>query len=143
MTSPLAVLSVLSLVGTALTPTLATRNPLLLVALSPRSVFVLGAASAVPAVPLLVVAALRLMVADPFHYRLGRLYGSGVAGRLGRWLPRAGAPLVAASPTGKVLALAGAAGTPAARVAAADVVGTVARLVALIGAGRAVGQWVW
>ena len=140
LTAPLAVLSLVSTAGTALAPGLVLEQPLLLVALCPRAVFVLAAATQVALGPLMLVATVRLILADPLHFRLGRLHGAGPVGRMGRWIPieRIGAPLVALSPTGKVLALAGAAGTPAGRVALADLAGTLLRLVALCGLGRAV-----
>lgn len=143
LSAPLAVLSILSLLGTGLMPALAPHHPLLLVALAPRSVYVLAVAAHAPLVPLVVVAAVRLMVADPFHFRLGRMHGAALARRAERWIPlrSAGAALVVASPTGKVLALAGAAGVPVRRVAAADAAGTLVRLALLVGAGRAVAPW--
>lgn len=143
LTAPLAVLSVASVLGTALAPALVADHSLVLVALCPRSIYVLAAVAHVPVVPLVLIATVRLTMADPLHFRLGRLHGAGVARRVERWFPvgRVGAPLVAVSPTGKVLALAGAAGTPVGRVVAADLAGTLVRLAALCGAGRAVAPW--
>jgi hypothetical protein len=143
LTAPLAVLSVASVAGTALAPALAAEHSLLLVTLCPRSIYVLAAVAHVPLAPLVLLATVRLTMADPLHFRLGRLHGAGVARSVGRWFPvaKVGAPLVAVSPTGKVLALAGAAGTPAGRVVAADLAGTLVRLAALCGAGRAVAPW--
>ncbi len=67
--------------------------------------------------------------------------GRPTSGRLwARLWDRLGLVLVAISPTGKVLLLAGASRLPHRRVAAAAVVGTVAQVVMLYGAGRAVAE---
>lgn len=127
----LAALTVASLTGDLLSPTLLGRHPLVLVSLTPRAPFVLAASHGAPLVAVLAVAVPRLLLADPLHFVLGRRY----AGRIGRRLPasvrRIGVPAIVASPTGKVLAAAGATGMPPSRVAAADTVGTVARVAAL------------
>jgi membrane protein DedA with SNARE-associated domain len=143
LAAPLVLLSVASAGGTALAPALAGRQPLLLVALCPRAVFVVAAAAHVPAALLLAVTFVRMTVGDPFHFSLGRLHGAGVVRRWGRGMPvrHAGAPLVALSPTGKVLALAGAGGTPVTRVVAADLAGTIVRLTLLFCVGRAAAPW--
>jgi hypothetical protein len=143
LTAPLASLSIASVAGTALAPALVGEHSLLLVALCPRSIYLLAAVATTPLVPLVLIATVRLTMADPLHFRLGRMYGTGVVRHVERWVSvgRVGAPLVAVSPTGKVLALAGAAGTPVRRVVVADLVGTLARLAALCGAGRAVTPW--
>jgi membrane protein DedA with SNARE-associated domain len=147
---PLVALSAGSLVGTALAPALLISHPMLVVALAPRAVFLVVAADRVDVVILLLVAAVRLMIADPFHYALGRLHGERVAEWIGQRFPgarlvhdlliqllhRAGAPAIALSPTGKMLLVAGAMRMPAARVAVADIAGTVTYLVLVLGAGR-------
>ena len=103
----------------------------------------------------LVVGLLRLAAADPSHYLLGRLHGPRLTElalrrpgphRSLRFLLRAwqhiGLPLVALSPTGKVLVMAGASGLRHRRVAAVALGGTLVQLLALYAAGRAVsGRW--
>lgn len=84
--APLAFLTVLSIVGTALAPVL-HRDGMLLALLSPRLVFLGVAAHQVSAVPFVILCTIRLCLADPFHYRLGRRHGPSILGRLG-WLGR-------------------------------------------------------
>lgn len=151
---PIAVLTAMSLAGTAVSPWLIRECPLLLIALCPRSVFLVGAASAISLPVFLVVGLARLTVADPFHFRLGRLHGQrAVIATASRWpwigpvLTRGqhfiagggAAAAVAVSPTSKTLAVAGACGCAWRRVAAADVLGTTARLVGLYMTGSALG----
>ena len=79
---PLAILTVISTVGTAAAPTLAADQPLVLVALSPRLSFLTLAAGKVGLVPFFVVGMIRLCLADPFHFALGRRHGAGAVERL-------------------------------------------------------------
>lgn len=83
---PLATLTAASFVGTALAPVL-QGDGLLIAMLSPRLVFLGLAAHQVPSVPFVILATLRLCIADPFHYRIGRAHGPAVLGSLG-WLGR-------------------------------------------------------
>ena len=76
---PLGGLWAASMVGTAAAPALLPTHPLLIVALCPRSVFILVAAHHAPPLALVALASLRLMLADPFHYALGRLHGDRAA----------------------------------------------------------------
>ena len=150
LVAPLAVLSLASLVGNVLAPHLMAARPLLLVALCPRTVHVVVAAGVVPFPTLLVVGLVRLAAADPSHYLIGRRHGPALVGTMVRRSPVLGRLAsrllaveerhlllaVAASPTGKILMVAGAAGLSPARVAAADVAGTVAQLTVLYATGR-------
>ena len=133
---PLAVLTAVSSLGTMAAPGL-TEKPLLLVALSPRLSFLALAAPKVGLVPFLVVAGIRLCLADPFHFVLGRKHGTHTIDRLtrnrilskvhavaGRSVPL----LVFLRPNGTNLAIAGASRSHSVHVALADVVGTVVYL---------------
>lgn len=145
----LPLLSALSLVGTVLAPHLATHNPLLLAAMSPRYPFLALAATHADAAAFAVVGFLRLTAADVSHFVLARRHGHRVRALASRWrwtamaddvagrlFQRFGLVLVVWSPTGKVLSMAGAAGVSGRRVAAADVAGTALQLAALYGLTR-------
>lgn len=138
---PLAVLSLVSTIGTLAAPGLWAK-PLLLMALSPRLPFLALAAPQVALVPFLVVGTVRLCLADPFHFRLGRRLAStgGRSGRLGarlaghRLARPASAVAVVLRPNGRHLALAGAVGLRVSVVIALDLAGTVLYLAGLHGA---------
>lgn len=145
----LPVLSALSLIGTALAPHLASHNPLLLAALAPRYPFLALAARDADVAAFALVGFLRLTVADVPHFVLARRHGHRIRALACRWrltrfvddavdrlFQRFGVALVAWSPTGKVLTMAGAAKLPWQRVAAADVAGTVGQLLVLYGVSR-------
>ncbi|HEX7166620.1 MAG TPA: hypothetical protein VF230_06545 [Acidimicrobiales bacterium] len=146
---PLAVLTAISTAGTAAAPSLvAADQSLLLVALSPRLAFLTLAAKDASLVPFLVVGLLRLCVADPFHFALGKRHGATaldrIPGAVGRALVRVRAVamrsvpvLVFLRPNGTNLAIAGAARSNRLHVAIADVVGTIAYLLAIRAAGSA------
>ena len=148
---PIVVLSLASAAGHAAAPYLLPTNPLLLVALAPRTAHLVIAAAVVPLPVFLLVGAVRLGLADPSHYVLGRMHGEGVAAAAGRLSPAAGRALrwmlrldqrgillaVAVHPVGKTLLLAGASRVPPWRVAGADIAGTLVQLVALHAAGGA------
>jgi len=135
---PLAALTLVSSLGTAAAPGL-THRPLLLVALSPRLAFLTMASRKVALIPFLVVGTIRLCVADPFHFVLGRRHGSAALDRLGgqrgwvralrRIAGRSVPLLVFLRPSGTNLAIAGASKGRVAQVVAADLVGTLAYLV--------------
>lgn len=140
---PLAILSLVSAGGTLAAPVLHGRNPLLLMALSPRLPFLLLAVPRVEFVPFVLIGTVRLCLADPFHFRFGRSVGWLRHGK-GRLIPRlvghrwarpATAAAVVLRPNGRHLALAGAVGLPTWVVVALDVVGTVAYVAGLHGAG--------
>lgn len=142
---PLAALTLLSTAGTAAAPTL-TNQPLVLMALSPRLAFVALAAKNTAFVPFLVVGLVRLCLADPFHFALGRRHGTRVLDRFARFnvltrirnMTRHGVPvLVFLRPNGTNLAIAGASPTNKLHVALADVAGTLAYLLLIRLAGTA------
>jgi hypothetical protein len=136
---PLAGLTAVSSLGTMAAPgLLSSGRPLLLVALSPRLSFLAIAAPRTGLLPFLIVAGIRLCLADPFHFVLGRRHGAGAVTRItGRWRWLAAATrlathsvplLVFLRPNGTNLAIAGASRHRALHIAAVDVVGTLAYL---------------
>ncbi len=146
----LALMGAISFLGDAMSPVLLGQNRLALVALTPRSAYVVAAARDVPLPLLLLVAVARLGVADPVHFVLGREAGPAVLaraqrsrllGRVARWLPSTSDNLwlsaVAISPTAKTMVVAGGLDLPATRVAVANLSGTVARVLVVWTAGRA------
>ena len=141
---PLALLSLVSTIATLGAPALRAK-PLLLMALSPRLPFLALAAPQVGLIPFMVVGTVRLCLADPFHFRLGRRLASTgcTGGRLGarlvghRLARPASAAAVVLRPNGRHLALAGAVGLRTSVVVALDLAGTVLYLVGLHGATAA------
>lgn len=140
---PLALLSLVSTVGTLAAPALWAK-PLLLMALSPRLPFLALAAPRVGLIPFVVIGTVRLCLADPFHFRLGRRLaspGRRSTGRLGarivghRLARPASAAAVILRPNGRHLALAGAVGLRVPVVVALDLAGTVLYLAGLHSAG--------
>jgi hypothetical protein len=136
---PLAALTAVSSLGTMAAPgLLSSGKPLLLVALSPRLSFLALAAPKVGLLPFLLVAGVRLCLADPFHFFLGRRHGAAAVDRVtNRWRWLAAATRVATRsvpllvflrPNGTNLAIAGASKHRALHIALADVVGTLAYL---------------
>jgi hypothetical protein len=146
----LAAFAALSLIGDTLSPVLLGRHRLALVALTPRTAYLIAATRDLPVPVFLVVAVARLCAADPVHFALRCVAGPEVLvrasrirglGRLARRLPSAASPLwlvaVALSPTAKTMAITGGAGVRGGRVATANVVGTVARVLVIWRAGQA------
>jgi len=138
---PLAGLSVISAVATASSPALA-QWPLVLVALSPRMVFLSLAAAEVHWLPFLLIGTARLCLADPFHHRIGELCGLSAVGRLPgpirRWVERSAhvqRPLsvvaVLLRPNGMSMAWAGSQGVPRAVALPLALASTVVYLLAL------------
>jgi hypothetical protein len=126
-----AVLSAVSALGTALTPTL-LAFPMVLVAFTPRLPFLFLAAATANPLLFFGVAIPRMLVADPIHIALGRRYGGRfVPQRARRLMQRLGLLGVALRPTSKVLAAAGACKLRTSRVLTADVLGTVGLLVSV------------
>lgn len=140
--APLVLLTCASLVGNVLAPHLLATNALLLVVLAPRTIYLAVAAAQAPWAAFVAVAFLRLCAADPSHFYLGRLHGRRLyvraPGLLVRLWERLGVALVALVPNGKVLLLAGASALPHRRVASAAAAGTLAQVVVVLAAGRAV-----
>lgn len=151
---PLAVLTILSTAGTAAAPSLAANQPLVLVAMAPRLAFLTMASRKVGLAPFLAVGLVRLCLADPFHFALGRRHGTaavdklaarapGILGRAVAWVRtlagRCVPVLVFLRPNGTNLAIAGASTSRRLHVAVADVAGTVAYLLLVHTAGAALG----
>jgi hypothetical protein len=158
----ISLISGLALLGDVLSPALRDRYPVVLMLLTPRTPYLVAVADDVPFAVFLLAAVLRLCVADPFHFALGRTTGpagiaaaSRLAGRTGasrfrllghvtqltrRAPSSASSPLwlvgVTASPTAKSMVATGAAGVRARSVALADVAGTVLRVVVIWHAGH-------
>lgn len=137
--APIAVLTVVSTVGTIAAPAL-RHEGMLLALLSPRLVFLGLAADQTTLVPFVLLATFRLCLADPWHYRLGRRHGSAVlhrCGRPGRWLDRLGhrpwlvLAVVAVRPIGRHLMWAGARRTHPVVVGVTDLVSTTLFCVAV------------
>jgi hypothetical protein len=130
----LATLTTLSIAGTIAAPLLYDR-PLLLMALSPRFIFVALAAGQTPLPLFIAVGLVRLTVADPINYAIGRSLGSRACAlrqinRLPSSKPIA-MVLVLLRPSGLIMAYAGSVGLRGRIVAALDVVSTTVYLVAL------------
>jgi hypothetical protein len=120
-------------------------------ALSPRVAFLTLAADKTALVPFVLVGLVRLCLADPFHFALGRRHGAAALNTLtrgdgtvkralrklqaiaGRSIP----VLVFLRPNGTNLAIAGASPTSRLHVAIADVVGTAVYLVLVHTVGTA------
>jgi hypothetical protein len=137
----LTTLSAVSGLATLGAPAL-LHAPLVLIGLSPRLAFLTVAAHESSLVPFVLVGTLRLALADPLHFDLGRRYGDTAVARLPRWLRRvversgryqrpvcAGAVFL--RPNGMHLVWAGSQGLSAPLVAALDVAGTVLYLLLL------------
>ncbi len=129
--------------ATALTPRLATRDPLLLIMLEARNRN-LVLARHVDLVPFLLVGTVRRMISDPLYWLLGLWYGDKAI----RWLEekagggplvrvteqffaKAAYPMVFLFPGAVVCALAGATGMPFPAFLAVNLAGTVTMVVLL------------
>lgn len=147
--TPILVLWVLGIVGSALTPTLLAKNPLLLIVLEPRNRNLILVSQKVDQVPFLLVGFFRRVLTDPLFYLLGYLYGEravrwaehkmGEAGAFVRGVEKAfgkaGPLVVFLSPGALVCVLAGAAGMKPLMFAAMNVLGTVTILFVLYAFG--------
>ena len=140
----LSAVSAISLVADGLSPVLLPHAPLVLLAASPRSMYVVALAQRVPVTVLVPLLTLRLCLTDPVHFELGRRVPvgpttRGVVGRVGRQLRRfvdavpgfGFVVAVAAWPVSHSLLAAGAGGARRRTIAVADVVGTVVRVGAM------------
>ncbi len=136
----IAITTVATTVGTALSPKLVGDAPLTLIALNPNWRHLVLVVPITSVVPFLVVAMARMFVADPFFYFLGRWYGNDAivwaerhAGRLGRFLrwverkfKRAGRVILFFAPGGFICMLAGAMGMSRRSFFLIDIAGTIA-----------------
>jgi membrane protein DedA with SNARE-associated domain len=137
LVSPIVLITTMGLVASAFTPTLATKHPLLMIALDARNRF-LVLARHVDLVPFVIVAVLRRSFSDPLFYLLGRFYGENALrwlqkkGGAGDLVPfteklfkRAGYPMVFAFPGAIVCALAGQTGMSPVGFLIANLAGTL------------------
>lgn len=136
-------------VGDLLSPVFLERCPLALVVLNPRTGYLIALAREAPLPVFLVASVARLCAADPLYFLLGRAAGPALtsAGRQVRGLRRLPDRLpsrsswlwlaaVAASPTAKTMLFAGGGGLPAGGVAAANVTGTLLRVLLVWRVGK-------
>jgi len=144
MLAGVGALVVASTVGQALSPTLATDAPLLLIALNPRNSFVLLVSQQVAFWPYMIVGFARLVIGDPLLYLLGYLYGEParhflrrqggfdtLLAWLDRWFGKLGPAIVFIAPNTTVCLLAGATRMRASLFMALNVTGTIARLLVI------------
>ena len=137
LVTPIVMITTMGLIASAFTPTLATKHPLLMIALDARNRF-LVLARHVDIVPFVIVAVLRRSFSDPLFYLLGRYYGENAL----RWLQKkggagdlvplteklfkkAGYPMVFAFPGAIVCALAGQTGMSPVGFVIANLSGTL------------------
>ena len=143
----IVVLAVAGTTATALTPRLATRDPLLLIMLEARNRN-LVLARHVDLVPFILVGTIRRMISDPLYWLLGVWYGDKAI----RWIEekagggplvrvieqffaKAAYPMVFLFPGAVVCALAGATGMPFPAFLATNLAGTVTMVILLRLAG--------
>jgi membrane protein DedA with SNARE-associated domain len=143
LVAPIVVLGIAATVATALTPALAAKHPLLLIALEARNRNLLLARE-VDFVPYVVVATVRRTLTDPLYFLLGHFYGDAVV----RWLERKGGggpavraierffarasyPMVFLFPGALVCALAGSTGMRPSVFLALNIAGTIAAVLVL------------
>lgn len=136
---------IMGTLGTALTPKLLANYPLLLIAMAPGMPNLVTVAPATDLVPFVSVAVLRLLLADPLYFLLGRWFHKDAvawaerrAGRFGSTIreleeafARWGLPLVLIFPYGIVCLLAGASKMSGARFWTLNVVGTLGTVLAV------------
>ncbi len=149
---PIIVLAVVGTVTTALTPALAARHPLLLIALEARNRNLILARE-VDVLPFILIATFRRVLTDPLYYILGRFYGD----RAVRWLEvkaglgsyarmmerifkKASFPAVFFFPGAIVCALAGVVGMRFAAFMALNIAGTLFAVISLKVFGDAVAS---
>ena len=137
LVTPIVIITTMGLIASAFTPTLATKHPLLMIALDARNRF-LVLAREVDIVPFVIVAVLRRSFSDPLFYLLGRFYGDNALrwlqkkGGFGDLVPfteklfkKAGYPMVFAFPGAIVCALAGQTGMSPAGFMVTNLAGTL------------------
>ncbi len=148
--APIVALGVVGLLADGFGPALALRHPLLQVMLDPKIRYLVLTAHRVALVPWFVAGFVRLAIADPLWYLLGRWYGHDAtrllerhlgAGRVIRLVERLFSRvswlLVIVVPDGFVCLLAGATDMPPLLVGLLDLVGTIGRLVMVLVVARA------
>ena len=142
LVAPIILLVIASNVGDALATTLATTNPLALVALNARSRNLVLVTNELDAVSYYAVASLRLLVSDPLFFLLGYWYGDAAVRwmekrtrtfgdtlrQIERWFGKAAYPLVFLMPNNYICLFAGAAGMSVVGFFLANISGTLVRL---------------
>ena len=138
---PISAISVVSAIGTVLSPAL-FKAPLVLSLLSPRITFLLLAAGGTNPILFVVLIGIRLSITDWHWFDLGRRHGRqwAMKSRLSRkillWNPRAQkigvVALLAIRPISRHLLLSGMVGMKSRDVAIIDIISTVVFLVAII-----------
>lgn len=149
---PLA-LAMAAYLGQILSATLADKAPILLIALAPLDAFLILTVNEVPTWSFFVVGFIRLIVPDPFLYRVGyefgpaaRFYLESELGKhskvtralnvLDRWFPRAGGLIVFVLPNYPVCLVSGMTRMHPTMFAALNVAGTATRLYVIWRLGR-------
>jgi membrane protein DedA with SNARE-associated domain len=137
--APIIVLITIGTIGNAIHPALLKRHPMWLVAMEPRTRYLLLVANkGVAFVPFVVVAVIRKLASDPLFFLLGYLYGdnavawverrfdnnSGIVRRIEKLFRRAAPVMVFLFPGPLVCVLAGATGMRIRTFAFFNVVGT-------------------
>lgn len=140
--APIVALIVASNVGDALATTLATTNPLALVALNARNRNLVLVTNELDPVSYYAVATVRLLVSDPLFFLLGYWYGDAAVTWMEKrtrtwgstmrqvelWFGKAAYPLVFIAPNNVICLMAGAAGMGVAGFMVTNLAGTLARL---------------
>ena len=147
------VIAVAALIGQVVSATLATKAPLLLIAMTPTDPFLILTVTSVPTWAFFTVGFIRLVLPDPFLYLIGSQFGP--AGRaaidaqlgprnritrsvnwLGKWFPRFGLALIVLLPNYAVCLLSGLFRVRPVVFAVLNAVGTGARLYIIWRLGR-------
>ncbi|MGK2949083.1 MAG: DedA family protein [Acidimicrobiales bacterium] len=142
LVAPIILLVIASNVGDALATTLATTNPLALIALNARTRNLVLVTNQLDALSYYTVATVRLLVSDPLFFLLGYWYGDAAVRwmekrtrtfgdtlrQVERWFGKAAYPLVFLMPNNYICLFAGAAGMSVAGFFIANIAGTVVRL---------------
>jgi membrane protein DedA with SNARE-associated domain len=151
LVAPIILLVIASNVGDALATTLATTNPLALVALNARSRNLVLVTNELDAFSYYTVATLRLLISDPLFFLLGYWYGDAAVHwmekrtrtfgdtlrQIERWFGKAAYPLVFLMPNNYICLFAGAAGMSVVGFFVANITGTLVRLYLIRRVGEA------
>lgn len=149
--APIVALVIASNIGDALATTLATTNPLALVALNARNRNLVLVTNELDAVSFYVVATARLLISDPLFFLLGFWYGDAAVTwmekrtrtwgstmrQVERWFGKAAYPLVFIAPNNVICLMAGAAGMSVAGFFITNLAGTLVRLYLIRRVGEA------
>lgn len=139
---PIVALVIAANVGDALATTLATTNPLALVALNARSRNLVLVTNELDPLSFYVVATARLLISDPLFFLLGYWYGEAAVTwmekrtrtwgstmrQVERWFGKAAYPLVFIAPNNVICLMAGAAGMSVVGFFLTNLAGTLVRL---------------